>query len=107
NNIIPLTRFSPVAIAIQGLLPALSNPNPYPGTYIGTIWEQRITAIPSIKRDHVLSAKSKLAFYFHHTDTQAQFTTPNGNADGLPDLITGARGSIPIGGPTWRINYDR
>ena len=32
--------------------------------------------------------------------------SPNGNADGLPDLITGARGSIPIGGPTYRFNYD-
>ena len=106
NNIIPLTRFSPVAVAIQGLLPALSNANPYLSNYIGYNLEQRITAIPSIKVDHVLSAKSKLAFYFHHTDTQAQFTTPNGNADGLPDLLTGARGSIPIGGPTYRLNYD-
>jgi hypothetical protein len=44
--------------------------------------------------------------YFQNSVTNAQYTTPNGNADGLPPLITGARGSIPIGGPTWRANYD-
>ncbi len=106
GNIIPLTRFSPVAIAIQKLLPPLSNANLYLANYNGYNLGQRITAIPSIKVDHVLNAKQKLSFYFHHTDTQAQFTTPNGNADGLPDLLTGARGSIPIGGPTYRLNYD-
>jgi hypothetical protein len=105
NNMIPLTRFSPVSVAIQGVLPAVSNGALY-NNYNGYNLGQRITKIPSIKIDQVLGAKSKLAFYWHHTETDAQFTTPNGNADGLPDLITGARGSIPIGGPTWRVNYD-
>jgi hypothetical protein len=105
NNVIPLTRFSPVAVAIQGLLPALSNGGLF-NNYIGYNLGQRITAIPSIKVDQTLGPKQKLSFYYHHTDTQAQFTTPNGNADGLPDLLTGARGSIPIGGPTYRLNYD-
>jgi hypothetical protein len=105
NNIIPLTRFSPVSTAIQGVLPSLSNAsliNNYNGYNNGV----RITKIPSIKMDEVLGVKQKLSFYYHHTETDAQYTTPNGNADGLPDLITGARGSIPIGGPTYRLNYD-
>ncbi|HEY4361455.1 MAG TPA: carboxypeptidase regulatory-like domain-containing protein [Bryobacteraceae bacterium] len=105
NNIIPTNRFSPVAVAIQGLYPKLTNGNLYQN-YTGNNLGQRITAIPSIKVDQTIGTKGKLAFYFHHTDTQAQFTTPNGNADGLPDLLTGARGSIPIGGPTYRLNYD-
>lgn len=105
NNIIPLSRFSPVAVAIQGVLPALSN-NALYNNYNGYNLGQRITKIPSIKVDQVLGAKSKLAFLWNHTETDAQYTTPNGNADGLPDLITGARGSIPIGGPVWRLNYD-
>ena len=105
GNIIPATRFNPVAVAVQGVLPALSNTgliNNYNGYNNGV----RITKIPSIKLDHVLGAKQKLSFYYHHTETDAQYTVPNGNADGLPDLITGARGSIPIGGPTYRLNYD-
>jgi hypothetical protein len=105
NNMIPPTSFSSVAKAIQSFLPAPTNSNLF-SNYAGNNLGQRITAIPSIKVDQSIGSKQKLSFYFHHTDTQAQFTLPNGNADGLPDLLTGARGSIPIGGPTYRINYD-
>jgi hypothetical protein len=105
NNMIPSTRFSPVAVAIQNVLPTLSNSALY-NNYNGSNPGQRITSIPSIKVDHTLGAKQKLSFYYQHTNTSAQYTTPNGNADGLPPLITGARGSIPIGGPAIRLNYD-
>ena len=105
NNIIPATRFSPVAVAIQGLLPALSNSALY-NNYNGSNPGERVTSIPSIKVDHTVGTKQKLSFYYQHTNTNAQYTTPNGNADGLPPLITGARGSIPIGGPAIRLNYD-
>jgi len=79
NNIIPATQFSPVAVAIQNLLPAPTNTAAF-NNYAGNNLGQRITAIPSIKVDQTLGSKQKLSFYFHHTDTQAQFTTPNGNA---------------------------
>ena len=105
NNIIPKMRFSPVAVAIQNLLPPLSNGglfNNYNGYNLG----ERITDVPSLKVDQILGPKQKLSLYFHNSVTNAQFTTPNGNADGLPDLLTGARGSIPIGGPAFRANYD-
>lgn len=105
NNIIPYSRISPVALAIQSVLPSLSNGGLY-NNYNGYNLGQRITDIPSIKVDQAIGDKQKVAFYYHHTNTNAQYTTPNGNADGLPVLITGARGSIPIGGPTYRLNYD-
>lgn len=105
GNIIPASRFSPVAVAIQNLLPSLSNGN-LNNNYNGYNLGQRITDIPSIKVDQILSSTQKLSFYFQRTVTNAQFTYPNGNADGLPNLLTGARGSIPIGGPTYRLNYD-
>jgi hypothetical protein len=105
GNIIPLSRFSPFAIAVQKLLPGLSNGNLY-ANYNGYNLGERITDIPSLKVDQVIGAKHKLSFYFQRTLTNAQFTSPNGNADGLPDLLTGARGSIPIGGPTFRLNHD-
>jgi hypothetical protein len=105
NNIIPKIRFSPVATSIQNLLPALSNAN-LNANYNGYNLGERITDVPSIKVDQILGAKQKVSFYYHNSVTNAQFTTPNGNADGLPDLLTGARGSIPIGGPAYRANYD-
>jgi hypothetical protein len=105
NNIVPEARFSPFAKAVQSLLPNPTNGN-LVNNYSGYNLGERITDIPSIKVDQIIGSKQRLAFYYHHTNTAAQFTTPNGNADGLPDLLTGARGSIPIGGPTWRLNYD-
>jgi Carboxypeptidase regulatory-like domain len=105
NNIIPQSRFNPVALAIQSVLPPLSNGglvNNYDGYNLG----QRITDVGSVKLDQILGSQQKLSFYFQRSLTNAQFTTPNGNADGLPNLITGARGSIPIGGPAFRLNYD-
>jgi hypothetical protein len=105
NNIIPQMRFNPVAVAIQKLLPPLSNGGLY-NNYNGYNLGERITDVPSIKVDQIISAKQKLSLYFHNSVTNAQFTTPNGNADGLPNLLTGARGSIPIGGPAYRANYD-
>jgi hypothetical protein len=105
GNIIPLSRMSPVALAVQSVLPALSNGGLY-SNYNGYNLGQRITDIPSIKVDQAIGDKQKVSFYYHHTNTNAQYTEPNGNADGLPVLITGARGSIPIGGPTYRLNYD-
>jgi hypothetical protein len=105
GNIIPLSMQSPVSLAIQKVLPALSNGGLY-NNYNGYNLGQRITDIPSIKVDQAIGNNQKLSFYYHHTNTNAQYTTPNGNADGLPVLITGARGSIPIGGPTYRLNYD-
>ncbi len=106
NNMIPSTMFSPVAVAVQGVLPTLSNSALY-NNYNGVNPGKRTTDIPSIKLDQSLGPKNKLSFYYQHTNTSAQYTTPNGNADGLPPLITGARGSIPIGGPAIRLNYDR
>ena len=105
NNMIPASRFSPVAVNIQKLLPPLSN-NGLFNNYTGYNLGERITDVPSIKVDELLSAKHKLSFFYQHTNTNVQYSTPNGNADGLPPILSGARGSIPIGGPTVRLNYD-
>ncbi|MEP6962326.1 MAG: TonB-dependent receptor, partial [Acidobacteriota bacterium] len=105
NNIIPVNRFSPVAVEIQKLLPALSNTALY-NNYNGYSPGERVGKIPSIKMDHAINTNNKLSFFYNHTETNAQYTLPNGNADGLPELLTGARGSKPIGGPVWRMNYD-
>jgi len=105
NNVIPRDRFHPVSLAIQSLLPPLSNAdrfNNYNGYNLGV----RTYVIPSLKFDHILTPNQKLSFFWNFSETNAQFTPTNGNADGLPDILTGARGSKPIGGPVFRVNYD-
>ncbi|HEY7386886.1 MAG TPA: carboxypeptidase regulatory-like domain-containing protein, partial [Bryobacteraceae bacterium] len=85
NNIIPQARFSPVAVAIQNLLPPLSNSGLI-SNYSGYNLGERITDVPSIKVDQIIGPKQKLSLFFQNSVTNVQYSTPNGNADGLPPL---------------------
>jgi Carboxypeptidase regulatory-like domain/TonB dependent receptor len=105
NNIIPTSRITPFAAAVQALIPAPQNGG-FTNNYTGTNLSQRISKIPSIKIDHSLGDKNKFSFYWSTTGTDSQYSSPNGNADGLPELLTGARGTF-IHSLTERLNYDR
>jgi hypothetical protein len=105
GNVIPANRITPFAKAVMGLIPLPQNNN-LTNNYTGTNISDRVTGIPSIKIDHQLNEKNKFSFYWSTTGTESQFSTPNGNADGLPDLISGARGTF-IDSTTMRLNYDR
>jgi hypothetical protein len=103
NNIVPATRFDPTAVAIQNLLPQTTGAlyNNYTGFNAG----HRNTTIPSVKFDQVLGDKAKLSFYFGHTLTDSQFSVPNGSDNGLPTLLSTARGTF-IGHQVERLNFD-
>jgi hypothetical protein len=104
NNMIPQNRFNPIAKNIQALIPAVSNGNLI-NNATGNNSLQRVTSIPSLKVDQSIGAKGHLSFYWSTTGTDAQYSVPNGNADGLPDILTGARGTF-IHSLTMRLNYD-
>jgi hypothetical protein len=104
NNIIPASMITPFAQGVQALLPKLTNGN-YINNYTGFNLAQRVSTIPSLKIDQSLGAKGKIAFYWGTTGTDAQYSTPNGNADGLPDIISANRGTF-IHALTERLNYD-
>lgn len=104
NNIIPRARFDQTALKIQSLLPPLTN-GTLTNNAVGYNLLQRATAIPSLKIDQSTGSKGHASFYWSTTQTDAQFSFPNGNADGLPDLISGARGTF-IHSLTARLNYD-
>jgi Carboxypeptidase regulatory-like domain len=105
GNIIPADRITPFAKAVMALIPLPQNNN-LTNNYTGTNISDRVTGIPSVKIDHQLNEKNKFSFYWSTTGTESQFSTPNGNADGLPDLISQARGTF-IDSTTMRLNYDR
>jgi len=104
NNIIQPARFDPTAVKIQALIPATQN-NAYTNNANYTNISSRISGIPSLKLDHSLGSKGKLSFYWSTTGTESQYSLPNGNADGLPPIITQARGTF-IYSQTERLNYD-
>jgi hypothetical protein len=105
SNKIPVTRFDPVSVAVMQLMPSPTSTN-LTGNYPGSNLSQRITKLPSVKIDHNIGTKDKLAFYWSTTGTDSAFSSPNGNADGLPEQISQARGTW-IHSLTERLNYDR
>src|SRR5262249_14311596 len=105
DNKIPSDRITPFAKAVMALIPLPTNNN-LTQNYTGTNISDRVTGIPSVKIDHSINDKNKFSFYWSTTGTESQYSTPNGNADGLPEIITGARGTF-IDSVTWRLNYDR
>ncbi len=104
GNVINPTRFDPTAVKIQSLIPAVQNSN-YTNNASYTNNSSRITDIPSIKLDHSIGSKGKLSYYWSTTRTDSLYSLPNGNADGLPPVITQARGTF-IYSQTQRLNYD-
>jgi Carboxypeptidase regulatory-like domain/TonB dependent receptor len=105
NNKIDPGRITPFAKAVMALIPLPTNSN-LTNNATGSNLSNRVTGIPSIKIDHSINDKNKISFYWSTTGTASQYSTPNGNADGLPEEITGARGTF-IDSQTWRFNYDR
>jgi hypothetical protein len=105
GNKIPSTRFDPVSVAIMSFMPSPVNSS-LTGNYAGNNLSQRVTKLPSFKIDHSAGSKDKFSFYWSTTGTDSAFSFPNGNADGLPEEISQARGTW-IHSLTERLNWDR
>jgi len=100
GNIIPQSRFDPVAVKIQNLIPAPTNGNPtsnYQQVYQNPFNQQ----VPTVKIDEILPDSSRLSFYFNKLTTN-QLTAP----DGLPYPISAVRVQA-IYGTVPRLNYDK
>lgn len=98
GNIIPMSDFSPQALAIQNLVPLPQLPSPV-NNYFPTIVNPRTTTIPSVKIDYNLSEKDKISVFW------SRISSASPNNDGwLPVPSAVERNSIS---QTARINYDR
>jgi len=103
NNTIPTSRFDPVSLAIQNLVPQANLPglnNNYLAGYTGI----RHTDINSIKLDQTLTSKSKFSVFYTRTHTYAPYSQVLAG-DSLPKEITVGRGNYDWVHTT-RINYD-
>jgi hypothetical protein len=109
NNQIPTSQFDPVSVRILNLVPKPVGSNSASGQ-IGSNFQngflsQTRSKIPSVKGDQNFGAKHHISFYGAGTLMDAPFTATNGNAEGFPSPITGARASF-IYTKTYRLNYD-
>jgi Carboxypeptidase regulatory-like domain/TonB dependent receptor len=106
NNTVPMSMMDPVALNVQALLPAATNPSalvnngiyPYPST--------RHTEIPAVKIDELISPNDKLSFYWSETKTANALNPTLGGSDGLPQPVTAAIGTYDHT-HTLRLNYER
>jgi hypothetical protein len=105
GNQIDPTRFDPVAVKVQNLIPVPVLPG-LTNNFVGSTVAPRRTKIPAVKLDHSLSPKIKLSFYYSRTTTWNQYSQGNGASDGLPLPITASIGNF-IHSDTTRLNYDQ
>jgi len=98
GNKIPLSRIDPTTAIIQNMIPAPNTPGLF--NYTAPAYSNfRHTTIPSIKVDHNISAKTKLAVYYSATKTFSPQT------NGFPQPYTALQPQNPLA-QTTRINLD-
>jgi hypothetical protein len=108
NNAIPVTRFDPVAVKIQNLIPMPqgANSSSLVNNFINVYPSGRVTTVPSVKGDQQIGAKGKLSFYWSRNRTaNVPPGPPFGANDGMPDPIITALGTF-TNTSTERLNYD-
>jgi hypothetical protein len=103
NNTIPQSRFDPVAVKIQNLIPAPTNSGLLVNNYIQSYLSNRHTEVPSLKIDQVLGSKDKISFFWNRTITYCLYCA---GALGLPQPIDADIGTY-IHAHSERLNYDR
>ena len=97
-NKIPATRIDPTAKIIQDMIPMPNSPGLF--NYTAPAYSNyRHTTIPSLKIDHILSTKVKLAGYYSATHT---FSPQN---NGFPQPFTNLQPQDDLA-QTVRINFD-
>ena len=107
GNIIPASRFDPIALKVLALIPQPLGANFQRGlvtnNYQAPFDTSRRSYIPSIKVDQNLGSKGRVSFYSAETYSRTPRTTTG--ADAFPDLITASAAS-ETAGTTMRLNYD-
>jgi hypothetical protein len=98
NNVIPPEKLDPVALKVQEYIPLPNRPG-RTNNYVPNALNPRVTQIPSVKIDHLLSARLKVSGYWSRTKTD----TPNNT--GLEYPISATPGQH-VTSDTIRISTD-
>src|SRR5579875_317283 len=99
NNTIPLSRFDPVALALQNMLPLPNQPGIVNNYLVPAFFNWQHTTNFSWKIDHSLSPTTKLSWYF------SRLLTNSPNANGFPTTYGGATPTAETN-TTTRVNFD-
>ncbi len=109
SNVIPSSAFDPVSLRILNLVPSPTGigfaSGQLGGNFQNPFVSQTRAKIPTVKGDQSFGSKTHVSFYGGATLMDAPFTVTNGNAEGFPVPISGARSS-DIYTKTFRGNFD-
>ncbi len=107
GNRIPVSRFDPIAVKVQNLVPLPQGPlkDALVDNYVNSYPSASISQIPSLKLDQSIGNKGKLSFFWQKTERNAAISPSLGQSDGLPGAITTALGTF-VTAPMYRMNYD-
>jgi hypothetical protein len=100
SNVIPKSQLDPVALKIQGLIPATINNN-LVQNWLPDLASFKYQTIPTVKIDHNFSDMTRLSGYW-----SVQKTSSLASQDGLPWPISGTR-TQEVYGHTVRLNLDK
>jgi hypothetical protein len=103
DNTIPSSRFDPVALKIQELIPHANYGAGRLTNYLTGYDKNAHYNIPALKIDHNLSAKSKLSFYYSSTE-EVTANAPIA-ADGINTPVSN-RNDTNSNFDTWRLSFD-
>jgi hypothetical protein len=104
NNTIPAARLDKVALNIQNLIPPPGNASTSLNL-VPAFPNDRVTTNESVKIDHQLSSKFKLAGSYTTNASGAQYSQSLNGSEGLPPTITATRGTFSAS-YNWRVNLD-
>ena len=101
GNVIPQSLLDPVALKVQTFIPSATNAG-LVNNFQGTFRQERVTGVPSIKIDQVVTSRHKFSFLFNRTRTKCDYCA---GSEGLPQPISAAIGT-DIRAHTERLNWD-
>jgi Carboxypeptidase regulatory-like domain/TonB dependent receptor len=104
GNFIPAARFDSVSRKIQALIPSPSSTALF-SNLTPSFPVARVTTNESVKLDHTINQKAKIAGSWGTNATGAQYSTNLNGSEGLPDVLTATRGTFTQS-YTYRINFD-
>ena len=100
GNLIPQTRFDPVAVKMLAYIPKPTLPGAIAYNYALTTPFHKVQDLPSFKIDENLTSTARVTFYY-----AKQITDKDVGQDGFPDPIS-IRRALHIQGTNARLNFD-
>ncbi|MEO5923928.1 MAG: TonB-dependent receptor [Bryobacteraceae bacterium] len=106
GNVVPVSLFDPVAVAVlTKYVPLPNQGTALINNYFNPFTSSRITSSPALKADQNFGSKARLSFTYTNNKTDSAVQALGGLAEGFPSLISRNTGTFESGS-AFRANFD-